>query len=62
MVKNSPAVKEPQETWVLSLRWGESSRGEHGHLLQYSCLENPLDRGARWGIVHRVAKSRMQLK
>ena len=25
--------------------------------IQYSCLENPMDRGAWWAIVHRVAKS-----
>ena len=25
--------------------------------LQYSCLENPMDRGTWWAIVHRVAKS-----
>ena len=25
--------------------------------LQYSCLENPMDRGAWWALVHRVAKS-----
>ena len=37
-------------------------RGEHGNLLQYSCLENPMDRGAWRAIVHRVAKSRTQLK
>ena len=30
--------------------------------LQYSCLENPMDRGAWWVIVHRVAKSQTQLK
>ena len=30
--------------------------------LQYSCLENPTDRGAWWVIVHRVAKSQTQLK
>ena len=29
----------------------------HGNLLQYSCLGNPMDRGARWAIVHRFAKS-----
>ena len=29
--------------------------------LQYSCLENPMDRGAWWAIVHGVAKSRTQL-
>ena len=30
-------------------------------LLQYSCLENPMDRGAWWAAVHGVAKSRTQL-
>ena len=29
----------------------------NGNVLQYSCLENPIDRGAWWAIVHRVAKS-----
>ena len=33
-------------------------RGGHGNPLQYSFLENPLDRGARWATVHRVAKNR----
>ena len=31
--------------------------GESGTPLQYSCLENPMDSGAWWAIVHRVAKS-----
>ena len=40
---------------------GSSPGGGHGNPLQYSCLENPMDRGA-WGItVHRVAKSQTQL-
>ena len=30
--------------------------------LQYSCLENPVDRGARWVAVHRVTQSRTRLK
>ena len=34
----------------------------HGNLLQYSCLENPMDRGALWATVHRVTKSRTRLK
>ena len=34
----------------------------HGNSLQYSCLENPTDRGARWATVHRFAKSQIQLK
>ena len=29
----------------------------HGNPLQYSCLENPMDRGAWWAMVHRVAES-----
>ena len=39
-----------------------SPGGGHGNLLQYSCLENPMDRGAWWATVHRVAKSQTQLK
>ena len=35
---------------------GRSPGGQHGNLLQYSCLENPMDRGAWWTTVHRVAK------
>ena len=37
---------------------GRSPGGEHGKPLQYSCLENPMDRGARQATAHRVAKSR----
>ena len=37
----------------------ERSPGEgNGTPLQYSCLENPMDRGARWATVHGVTKSR----
>ena len=34
----------------------------NGNPLQYSCLENPMDRGAWWAAVHRVAKSWTQPK
>ena len=34
----------------------------NGNPLQYSWLENPMDRGAWWAAVHRVAQSRTQLK
>ena len=34
-----------------------SPGGGHGNPLQYSCLENPMDRGAWWATVHRVTKS-----
>ena len=38
------------------------SPGEgNGNPLQYSCLENPMDGGAWWATVHRVAKSRTRL-
>ena len=39
-----------------------SPRGGHVNPLQYSCLENPMDRGAWRATVHRVAKSPTQLK
>ena len=41
---------------------GRSPGGGQGNLLQYSCLENPMDRGTWWAMVHKVAKSRTQLK
>ena len=41
---------------------GRSPGGGHGHPLQYSCWENPVDRGAWWTVVHRVAKIRTRLK
>ena len=36
---------------------GRSPGGGHGNPLQYSCLENPMDRGTCWATVHGVAKS-----
>ena len=36
--------------------------GGHGNPLQYSCLENPMDRGAWQATVHRFAKSQTRLK
>ena len=35
---------------------GRSPGGGNGNSLQYFCLENPMDRGARWATVHVVAK------
>ena len=40
---------------------GRSSGGVHGNPLQHSCLENPMDRGAWWATVHRVANSQTRL-
>ena len=36
---------------------GRSPREGYGNSVQYSCLENPMDRGARWVMIHRTAKS-----
>ena len=36
---------------------GRSPGEGHGNPLQYSCLENPMDRGAWWATVHAVRKS-----
>ena len=36
---------------------GRSLGGGHGNLLEYSCLENPMDRGTWWAMTHRVTKS-----
>ena len=41
---------------------GRSPGGGHGNPPQYSCLENPIDRGAWWATVDRVAKSQTRLK
>ena len=40
---------------------GNSPGGGHGNLLQCSCLENPMDRGAWWAAVRGVTKSQTQL-
>ena len=44
-VKNLPEMQETQETWDRSLGLGRSPAEGNGYLLQYSCLENPMDRG-----------------
>ena len=41
---------------------GRFSGGGHGNPLQYSCLDNPINRGAWWAMIQRVAKSWTQLK
>ena len=55
MVKNPPA-NTGGETQVPSLGGG-CPRAGHGNPFQYSCLENPMDRGAWQATVHRVAQS-----
>ena len=60
-VKNLPAMQETQQTWVRSLD-PEDDLDEGVAILQYSCLESPMYRGAWWSTVHRIAKSQTQLK
>ena len=43
-------------------RSGKSPEEGNGNPLQYSCLENPMDRGAWWATVHRVTKSGTRLR
>ena len=52
MVKNLSVM---HETGVGS---GRSPGEENGNSLQYSCLGNPMDRGAWWPTVHGITKSR----
>ena len=54
-VKN---LRTTHEAWVKSLGQEDSPGGGHSNPFQYSCLENPMDRGAWWAIVHGVSKSR----
>ena len=57
IVKNPPAdAGDARDTG--SVPWsGRSPREENVNPPQYSCLENPIDRGAGWTIVHKAAKS-----
>ena len=52
VVKNPPANAEDSKRRCSITRSGRSFGGAHGNLLQYSCLENPMDRGAWWATVH----------
>ena len=56
MVKNLPADAGDIRDTGSILGLGRSSGGGHGNPLQYSCLENPKDKGARQATVHGVAK------
>ena len=56
-VENLPEMQELQKTWVQFLCQEDPLEGGHGNPLQYSCLENPMDRGAWRAAVHRISKS-----
>ena len=59
MVKTLPVIQETPEfdPWIRKI-----PRGGHGNPLQYSCLEDSMDRGAWWATVHGVTKKSAQLK
>ena len=62
VVKNLPAKAGDIRDWGLVPRLGRSPGGGNGNPLQYSCLENPIDRGTWRATVHGVTKSWTRLK
>ena len=57
VIKNPPANARNIRDMGLIPRSGRPLGGGHDNQLQYSCLENPMDRGAWKPTVQRVAKS-----
>ena len=62
VVKNLPANAGDIRDSGIIPGLGKSPGEENGHPLQYSCLENPMDRGASMATIHSVAKSWTRLK
>ena len=58
VAKNPPANAGDMRDVGLIPGSGRSSGGGHGNPLQYSYLENTMDRGAWWATVHVVTKNR----
>ena len=61
MVKNFPANSGDTRNTGLTPESGRSPGERNGNLLQYSCLENPMDRGAWQAMIHRATNSQTQL-
>ena len=57
VVKNPPANPGDLRDAGSILGWGRAPGGGQGNRLQYSCLENAINRGDWQGTVHSVAKS-----
>ena len=57
VIKNLPANAGDRRDVGLIPGLGIFPGGEHGNPLQYSCMENPMDRGAWQATVYRVTKS-----
>ena len=62
VVKNMPANAGDIRNEGLIPGLGRSSGERNGNPLQYSCLENPMNRGAWQAVVYRVVKSLIRLK
>ena len=62
VVKNPPASAGDARDMGSIPGSGRSPGEEHDNLLQYSCLENPMDRGTWWATVHGVTRSWTRLK
>ena len=62
VIKNLPAMQGMQETMSSVPGLGRSLGGGHVNPLQYSCLENPMDRGAWQATVYRVTQSKTRLR
>jgi len=60
VVKNPPANAGDVRDSDLISGWGKSPGGGNGNPLQYSCLENPMDRGAWQATVHGVTNSQTE--
>ena len=61
VVKNPPSNSGVPGDEGLTPEMGRPPGGGNGNPLQYSCLENPIDRGAWQATVHGVTKSQTQL-
>ena len=61
VVKNPPADAEDARDIGLIPGLGRSPGGGNDNPLQYSCLENSMDRGSWWATVHEAAESCMHL-
>ena len=57
-------LRQTNQPWLPLVKWKKyipTFRESNGTPLQYSCLENPMDRGAWWAAVHGISKSRTRL-
>jgi len=61
VIKNLPATARDVRDMSSIPGLGRCPGEGHGNLLQYSCLENPMDRGTWWATVHRLQRFRPDL-